>query len=114
MARSTPTPAAPSLTGTPLTPAAPSADGDVLPAGAVVLVVTCGATGTTVTIPTTATADGLAIADAGGTVGAGETRVFGPFPARLFAQPVDAPVGAGQVLADYTSVTDVTRYVLTS
>jgi hypothetical protein len=112
MARSTPTPIAPDLKGVVVAPLAPSADGDVLPAGNFVLVVECGATGTTVTIPTVATDTGLKLANAGGTVAPATRRVFGPFPHRLFAQPADAPVGAGQVLVDYSSVTDVTRYVL--
>jgi hypothetical protein len=112
MPRSTPTPVTASLAGTVVTLAAPDALGDILPAGDVYLLVTCGATGTTVTIQTTATVDGLDVADAGGPVAPDATRLFGPFPARLFAQPSDAAVGANQVLVDYTPSTTVTRAVL--
>jgi hypothetical protein len=112
VARSTPTPVAPDLKGVVIDPLAPSADGDILPAGNVLLVVACGATGTTVTIPTIATDTGLKLANGGGAVAANSRRLFGPFPHRLFAQPSDAAVGAGQVLVDYSSVTDVTRYVI--
>lgn len=93
-------------------PPALVADGDIIDAGAVVLVVTAGASPTTVTIPTVRTVHGLATEDAGGVVAAGTTRVFGPFPRALFAQPADAEEGPGRVLVDYSSVTDVTRQVL--
>ena len=112
MARTSVTTVAPSLAGTVATPTAPVADGDIVDAGNVRLLVSAGATPTTVTIPTPATVDGLSVGDAGGTVGANTSRVFGPFPARLFAQPSDAVVGAGRVLVDYSSVATVTRTVL--
>jgi hypothetical protein len=112
MPRSTPVPVAPSHAGTVVPLTAPDALGDIIDPGNVRLLVTCGATGTTVTIATTATEDGLVIADAGGDVAPSTSRLFGPFPARLFAQPSDATVGANRVLVDYSSVTDVTRAVL--
>lgn len=112
MARSTPAAVAPSLSGTVATPTAPNADGDIVPAGARLLVINGGATSITVTIDTTATDSGLALPDAGGAIAAGASRLFGPFPARLFAQPSDAPVGANAVLVDYSAVASVTRVVL--
>lgn len=112
MARTSVTTVVPTLGGALATPDAPIADGDIIDAGAVRLLVACGATGTTVSIITPATVDGLAVADAGGAVAPDTARVFGPFPARLFAQPADAPVGAGRVLVDYSSVATVTRKVL--
>lgn len=112
MPRTVLAPVVPSFAGTPAPLEAPTLDGDVIPTGDVRLLVECGATGTTVTIPTTATVDGLAVTDAGGTVAPGTVAVFGPFPHRLFAQPLDAIEGAAAVLVDYSSVTDVTRTVL--
>lgn len=113
MARTSVPTVVPTLDGALVAPPAVVADGDIIDAGGNVrLVVTCGATGTTVTIPTPATYRGLAIADAGGAVASGTTRVFGPFPSGLFAQPADAVVGAGRVLVDYSSVATVTRQVI--
>jgi len=63
-----------------------------------------GAGAITVTIITAATAaQGLAIADAGGSVPNAQSRLFGPFPAELYADPADG-------LADitYSGVTTVT------
>jgi hypothetical protein len=112
MARTSVTTVASTLAGAVATPTAPVADGDIVDAGRARLLVIAGATPTTVSIPTPATVNGLAVADAGGTVAANTARWFGPFPARLFAQPADAVVGAGRVLVDYSSVATVTRSVL--
>lgn len=111
MARAIPTPVTASYAGTVVPLTAPPADGDVIPTNAQVLVA-AGATPTTVTIVSTGTVGGLDVEDAGGTVAANTTRLFGPFPARLFAQPSDASVGASRVLVDYSSVATVTRAVL--
>jgi hypothetical protein len=92
---------------------APNADGDILPAGQVALRVTNGGgSPITVTAITPGTVVGLAIADATLAVPAGATRDWGPFPASVFAQPADAPVGASRVLVDYSSITSVTRAVV--
>jgi hypothetical protein len=115
MPRSTPTPITPDpRLGALAAPTAPDALGDIIPTGSVLLVVECGATGTTVDIPTPATtAEGFAIADGGGPVASNTTRVFGPVPSRLFAQPPDALEGPGQTLVNYSSVATVTRYLIT-
>lgn len=112
MARTSVTTVKPTLGGALATPDAPVEDGDIIDAGSVRLLVICGATGTTVSIVTPATVDGLAVEDAGGAVAPNTARVFGPFAARLFAQPSDAVVGAGRVLVNYSSVATVTRKVL--
>jgi len=115
MARSTPTPVTPAYAGTVVTMGAAPADGDILPVGSNValLVTNGGGSPITVTIQTTAQKGGLDVADAGGAVAAGATRVFGPFPSSLFAQADDATVGPNKVLVDCSGVTSVTRAVLT-
>lgn len=112
MARTSVTTVEPSYAGVVATPTAPIIDGDIIDTGDVRLFVSCGATPTTVTIQTPAKTESLDIAEAGGTVAANTSRVFGPFPARLFAQASDATVGANRVLVDYSSVATVTRVVL--
>lgn len=92
---------------------APNSDGDILPAGQVALWVKNGAGAPiTVTVQTPGTVAGLAIADATVSVPAAGERMLGPFPTSVFAQPADAGVGALGVLVDYSSVTSVTRAVL--
>jgi len=115
MARVTPTPVAPSFAGTVVVLGAANADGDILPVGpnVALLVTNGGGSPITVTIQTTAQKGGLAVADAGGSVPAGASRVFGPFPASLFAQADDATDGPNKVLVDYSAVTSVTRAVFT-
>ena len=113
MARATPTPVAASLGGSLVTMGAAPVDGDILPTGDTLLLVTNGSGGSiTVTIQATQEVSGLAVADAGGAVAAGATRLFGPLPARLFAQAADAVTGPNQVLVDYSAVTTVTRAVI--
>lgn len=111
MARSTPSVVLSTPTGAVATPTAPNADGDIVPVGSRLLV-QCGATGTTVTIQTPGTQDGLAIAEAGGAVAANSARWFGPFTSRAYKQASDAPVGPGAVLVDYSSIVTVTRVLL--
>lgn len=90
----------------------PVADGDIIDAGPVILEVANGSGGSiTVTVQTPGTVGGLDIADLAVSVPASGTREIGPFPAHLFAQPVDAATGPGRVLVDYSSVTSVTRCV---
>lgn len=93
--------------------AAAVADGDVFDAGRVALWVENGSASTvTITIPTPTTVNGLAVAEAGGTVPAGGFRLFGPFPRSVFGQPV-GDADAGRVHVDYSAVTDVTRALIT-
>lgn len=90
----------------------PVADGDIIDAGNVELVVNNGSgSPITVTIQTSYTYEGLDLEDEVVTVPAGATRSYGPFPPGLFAQAVDAAVGAGKVLVDYSAVASVTRAV---
>ncbi|HEY0638715.1 MAG TPA: hypothetical protein VGD67_13780 [Pseudonocardiaceae bacterium] len=97
---------APNLTG-------PVADGDIIDSGACWLHVLNGSGAPiTVTVQTPVTVDGLPLDDLEVAVPASGTRLIGPFPARTFAQASDAPVGAGRVLVDYSSVTSVTRAVV--
>jgi hypothetical protein len=114
MARSTPTPVTPTVAGTVVTMGAAPVDGDILPVGpnVALLVTNGGGSPITVTIQTTAEKAGLAVADAGGAVANGTSRIFGPFPASLFAQADDAVVGANKVLVDYSAITSVTRAVI--
>lgn len=112
MARLSVTTVKASLSGELAAATAPNADGDIIDAGPVILVVTAGAAPVTVTIQTTATDTGLDVEDAGGAVAASATRIFGPFPARLFAQASDAAVGPNRVLVDYGGLVDLTRRVV--
>jgi hypothetical protein len=57
----------------------------------------------TVTFATPGTIGGLAIADAGGTVTNAQSRLFGPFPPELYADPT-----TGLVTTTYSGVTTVT------
>jgi hypothetical protein len=63
----------------------------------------------TLTFPTPATQDGLAIADQAVTVPAGGEQFIGPFPGRTFNQ---SGVDAGRVHIDYSAVTGVTVAVI--
>jgi hypothetical protein len=113
VARGTPTAQRITLAGLNPTMAAAAADGDIVPAGQVALQITNGGgSPITVTAQTPGTVSGLAIADATLSVPAGATRLWGPFPSSVFAQPADASVGALAVLVDYSAVTSVTRAVV--
>lgn len=57
----------------------------------------------TVTFATPGTIAGLAIADGGGSVTNGQSRLFGPFPAEIYADPT-----TGLVVVTYSGVTTVT------
>ncbi len=77
-----------SLAGALYPATAVSASDTFVPGNDVYLQVTNGGgSPDTVAIVTPATSRSLAIADAGGSVAAGSTRHFGPFPADLFADP---------------------------
>lgn len=57
----------------------------------------------TVTIVTPGSISGFALADAGGSVTNAQSRLFGPFPAELFADPT-----TGLCVVTYSGVTTVT------
>lgn len=89
-----------------------TADGDVIDAGNVVLQVrNDGTAACAVTIVSAATVDGLPVEDLVVSVPAGQTREYGPFPARTFQQPPAAAVGAGRVLVNYAPIASVFRAV---
>jgi len=56
-----------------------------------------------VTFATPGLVGGLAIADGGGSVTNAQSRLFGPFPAELYADPT-----TGLVIVTYSGVTTVT------
>lgn len=86
--------------------------GEIIDGGNTALVVNNGGGAPiTVTVTSTYTQDGLALANLVVTVAAGVTRRIGPFPSRTFVQPSTAVEGAGRVLVDYSAVTSVTRAV---
>jgi hypothetical protein len=110
VARSEPATQRITLAGLNLALTAPNADGDIIPAGTVALVVdNGGGSPITVTAVTPGTVAGLAIADATLSVPAGARRYLGPFPTSVFAQPADAVDGPLKVLINYSSITSVTR-----
>jgi hypothetical protein len=112
MARTSPTAVSPTLAGAVVTAGTPDATGDIVDPGSYLVVVNGSGGSITVTLQSTATKDGLAVANGGGTVAAGTTRVFGPLISRLFEQAANAATGPNKVLVDYSAVTSVTRYVL--
>lgn len=57
----------------------------------------------TVTFATPGSVDGLAVADGGGTVTNGQSRLFGPFPAARYMDPT-----TGLVIVTYSGVATVT------
>lgn len=57
----------------------------------------------TVTFATPGTVAGLAIGDGGGSVTNAQSRLFGPFPPELYADPT-----TGLVVVTYSAVTSVT------
>ncbi len=62
-----------------------------------------GGAGITATFVTPGSVGGLAIADAGGSVTNAQSRLFGPFPAELYADTT-----TGLVVLTYSGVTSVT------
>lgn len=90
---------------------APTADGDIVDAGSVMLVVNNGAGASmNVTILNPSTQEGLAVGNRVVAVAAGTTKHI-PIT-RQFKQPADAVVGPNQALVDYSSVASVTRAVI--
>lgn len=87
---------------------AASAGGDKFAPGKDVFVhiVNGGGSGITATFTTSAEVDGLAVADAAVTVGAGAESFAGPFPAHLFQDESDGLVHVAW--SDTTSVTFAT------
>lgn len=61
-----------------------------------------GGSGITLTVVTPVTIDGLAVADLTATIGAGESRIIGPFPPAYYSD------GSGNVGLTYSAVTTVT------
>lgn len=87
--------------------AANATDFNMFDAGSnvVLLARNSGASARTVTITTPATVSGLAVADIGPvSIPAGEERIFGPFPANIWAQPSGADTGKVYVDANHAEV----------
>jgi hypothetical protein len=82
--------------------------GDVFPnTGSEVVVIKNGSgSPITLTVVTPATVDGLAVADLTASIGAGETRMVGPFPTAVYSD------GSGNVSLTYSAVTTVTLAVV--
>lgn len=59
----------------------------------------------TVTVPTTGTVDGLAIADLTASIGAGETRMLGPFPPSIYSADGQPGEVASLSYSDVTTLT---------
>ncbi len=91
---------------------APTADGDIADVGpGVFLLVDNGSSSTvTVTVQTPTMIQDLALADRTVPVAAGTTRLV-PLTMPEYKQPAASP-GAGRAYVDYSSVTSVTRGVL--
>jgi hypothetical protein len=94
-----------------------TADGDVIDAGQVALMVTNGgASPINVTVAATASQDGLDVEDLVVSVDDGDTALIGPFPVRTFGQPAGADESegndAGRVYVDYSATTSVTAGVV--
>lgn len=88
-------------------------DGDIVDVGRVALWVNNGSGASiTVTVQPTYSRDGLDLEPLVVAVPAGAFRLIGPLPARTYAQPFDAVIGAGRALVDYSAVTTVTRGVI--
>lgn len=87
-------------------------NGDIIDTGRVVLVVNnAGGSSITVTALTPITVDGLNLEDLVVTVAAGAVEYLGPFSASTFGQPTGS-ADAGRAYVEYSSVTSVTRAVL--
>lgn len=94
----------PTIAGLNATFSAANADGHSIPGTGDIIVEVVNGSGSsiTVTIPTPATIGGLAVADGGGSIPAGERRHYGPFRADLCNQ------SDGTVHIDFSAVTSVT------
>ena len=89
------------------TPVAANAGGDTMATGdQMFLQVKTAGTGTTVTIATPGTVQGLAVADVSVTLAATAEKWIGPITTALFADPAGTPVNSAAIT--YTSVTTVT------
>lgn len=99
-------------TGLVPTLAEPTVDGDVIDCGRVALYVdnTTGAA-VTVTVVSTATLDGLDVADLAVSVPAGAVALIGPLPSRTFGQDSASP-DAGRAYVNYSAQTGVNRAVV--
>lgn len=105
MARTALTPTALTAAGATLSTTSANADGHTIPGdGDVILYVANGSGGSiNVTIVTPGTQDGQAISDRVVAVGAGATKLIGPFPPRTYTDEAD-----GLVDVDFSSVSSVT------
>lgn len=99
------TPKARARSANALTMAAASGGGDVFTnTGKELLIVrhtNGGGSAVTLTITTSQTSDGLAVADRTVPIGAGELHVLGPFPTQIYND------GNGQVALGWSAVTDI-------
>lgn len=68
-----------------------------------------GGSGITLTVATPVTVDSLAVTDLTATIGAGETRMLGPFPPGIYN---DTLAAGGIVSLSYSGVTSVTVAVI--
>lgn len=93
-----------STNGIDLAGVAAAAGGDTFPnTGREVLIIkNGGGAPITLTVATPATVDGLAVADLTATIGAGATRMIGPFPPSVYS------ASDGSVALTYSAVTSVT------
>lgn len=116
MARRSLTTAAIERGGLVVDPVAVTVDGDVIDAGNTVLILAnTGVAAATATVISTATQDGLAVADQVVNIPAGETVLTGPWPVRTFGQPDGAIESgaddAGRVYVDYSTTTSLASMV---
>ncbi|GAA1549944.1 hypothetical protein GCM10009804_03160 [Kribbella hippodromi] len=98
-----------------LTPAltAVSANNDVIDAGSVFLQVANGSgSSINVTVNSPVTVDGLTVGPLVVAVGAGATKLIGPFPVATFARPSSSGTDVGRVYVDYSATTSITRAVV--
>lgn len=100
-----------SSNGIDLAGAAASGGGDTFPTtGKECLVIkNGGGAGITLTVATPVTVDGLPVSELTATIGAGETRILGPFPPAWYS--TDGNPGSNVALS-YSSVTSVTVAVV--
>jgi|SRR5215217_3615713 len=99
-------------TGTATVLTGPTVDGDIIDTGRTMLYVLNGSGAPiTVTVQTPLTVDGLDVADLTVTVPAAGFRIIGPFPVGTFGRAY-GDANAGRAYVDYSSVTSVTRGVI--
>ncbi len=97
--------------GVDLAGVAAAGGGDTFPTTGkeVVVITNGGGSPVTLTVATPGTVDSLAVADLTATIGAGETRLLGPFPPSIYA--TDGQPGSNVALS-YSGVTSVTVAVV--